>query len=150
MKNRKPLRRIAWVRFSPNGSSYPTACPRSDLGAGDEVDVWMRAGQPDEHYLQGIITAVRRERWQCSCRTVNLASEVEYGWVVDEASGEITFERRVLEAASTQNDDDWDDLEEDDEHSLSELYEAMGEGNGAPLYLNDGMWLSARGRVYED
>lgn len=157
MNCRKPLRRIALVRFSPQGSAYPTDCPRPDLQVGDAVEVTMRAGQPDEHFLKGVITAIRHQRWACSCKTLYRASEVESGWAVDEASGEWTFVRRVLGRVSTEREEDLADwstgfgrMEQDGGPSLHELYEAMGEGNGAPLYLNDGVWLSAGGRVYED
>lgn len=150
MSRRKPLKRIAFVRFAPNGSSYPTACPRSDLGVGDEVEVWMRAGQPDEHYLQGIITAVRRERWQCSCRTVNLASEVAYAWVRDPETGKMTRQRQVVrqpvaighDACGYEDDDG-------DEYDLRDVYAACQHEDGADAYLGDGLYLTAGGRLYE-
>lgn len=93
MSNR-PMRRIAYVRLSPQGKSYAMRCDRTDLNVSDEVEVLMYAGTSRAYYDDGVITDISHERWECSCHVVNHIKEVEYSF------SETGFSREVVASRS--------------------------------------------------
>lgn len=100
----KPVRRIAYVRLSPQGKSYAMQCDRKDLSVDDEVEVLMYAGTDRAYYDNGVITDIAHQRWDCSCQVVNHINEVKYTF---DASG---FTREVNESQRrTQAPDTWRD-----------------------------------------
>ena len=100
----KPVRRIAYVRLSPQGKSYAMQCERRDLNIDDEVEVLMYTGTDRAYYDDGVITDIAHERWDCSCHVVNHINEVKYSF---DASG---FTREVNESQrGTRAPDIWRD-----------------------------------------
>lgn len=98
----KPVRRIAYVKLSPQGKSYAMQCERRDLIPGDEVEVLMYAGTERAYYDDGVITDIAHERWACSCHVVNHINEVKYSF---DASG---FTREVVSLQrGTQTPETW-------------------------------------------
>lgn len=87
-----PIRRIAYIKLSPQGKSYAMRCDRTDLGVGDQVEVHMYIGTDRAYYDDGVITGISHQRWDCSCHVVNHISEVDYSF---DDSG---FNRVVSEA----------------------------------------------------
>lgn len=99
---RRPVRRIAYVKLSPQGKSYAMQCERKDLNPGDEVEVLMYAGTERAYYDDGVITDITHERWDCSCHVVNHIDEVKYSF---DASG---FSREVIALQrGTQTPEAW-------------------------------------------
>jgi len=75
---KKPIIRVAHVRFTPYGTSYAMRCLREDINVGNIVEVLMYAEEPRAYYYQGTVEKISYERWNCRCHVVNLASEVQY------------------------------------------------------------------------
>lgn len=76
----KPLVRIAYVRFTAQGTAYVARCDREDIGVGAEVEVLMQTGTLHQTIKTGIVTAISYERWSCRCIVTNLRSEVTYSF----------------------------------------------------------------------
>lgn len=73
-----PLKRIAFVKLSPQGKSYAMLCEREDLIIGDRVEVEMHAGTKHAFSMNGIITDISFQRWNCSCHVGYHCDEVSY------------------------------------------------------------------------
>ena len=58
----KPLVRIAYVRFTAQGTAYVARCDREDIGVGAEVEVLMQTGTLHQTIKTGIVTAISYER----------------------------------------------------------------------------------------
>lgn len=148
-KNR--LIRVAFVKLSPNGKAYPTRCEREDIGVGQEVEVLMRANSADAYYMDGTVDSIAYHRWNCTCRVVNLTSEVEYS-IKDDGM----FYRKVnLPAAPVYSIADWREKKKQYYESLSvsarsemrDIYEAVAGNDGEDAYLNNGIWIKPDGSL---
>ena len=152
MKN--PLIRVAHVRFSPNGKTYPTRCDRQDIREGHEVEVLMRADSEDAYFMDGVVDSISHHRWNCSCRVVNLTSEVEYSITADGI-----FDRKVtVKSASVYSIADWrerkgryyDSLPASARNEMREIYDAAAGEDGEDAYLGDGMWIRSDGTLEDE
>lgn len=148
---RTPLIRVAHVKFSPNGKAYPARCDRQDIFEGHVVEVLMRADSEDAYFLDGVVDSISHHRWNCSCRVVNLTSEVEYlispDWIV---------ERKVtLKSALVYSIADWrerksryyDSLPTSARNEMREIYSAVAAEDGEDAYLSDGIWIKPDGTL---
>lgn len=145
------LVRVAFVRFSPNGKSYPARCDRRDIAEGHEVEVLMRAESEDAYYMNGVIDSIEFHRWYCTCRVENLISEVEYS-----ISDDGEFERKVnLSPAKVYAVADWTERKRAYYESLSpsvrnemrDIYDAAAGEDGEDAYLGDGVWIRPDGSL---
>lgn len=145
------LVRVAFIRFSPNGKAYPTRCDREDIREGDEVEVLMRANSADAYYIDGTVDSIAHHRWNCTCRVVNLASEVEYS-----ITGDGMFHRKVkLPTAPIYSIADWREKKKQYYEGLSvsarsemrHIYEATAGNDGEDAYLGDGVWIKPDGSL---
>ena len=90
----KSLVRIAYVRFTPQGSDHVAQCDREDIGVGAKVEVLMHADTPQPTRQTAVVVGIAHERWSCRCRVDNLCSEVSYTF-----EGEPKMLRRTVSAA---------------------------------------------------
>lgn len=102
--SRKPIRRIAYVRLSPEGKSYAMRCDRDDFIVGDEVEVLMHAGTDRAYYDDGVITDISHQRWECSCHVVNHIDEVTYSFDSDGFTREIDLSTKKRQSATSWRD----------------------------------------------
>lgn len=155
--SKKPIARIAYVKFSPEGKSYPLACVREDIEPGDEVDVCMFVGTPEAFNMDGVVTSIAYERWECRSRVEYLTSEVEY--TLDEnfvftrtlknlrsaitAASPLTRNVPVTERrkryAST--------LPSAYRGEMQGIYDAVCGEEGSDAYLGDGVWIRPDGSL---
>ena len=145
----KPLIRVAFVKFSPQGKSYALRCNREDIDVGDNVEVLMHADSERTFYMEGVITAISRERWNCRSRVVNLISEVEY-----EIDADFNIIRTIKPCnASVESMVAWrarkrkyqDGLPQSHRAELRRIYEELAHEDGQPAYLGDGVWITPSG-----
>ena len=145
------LIRVAFVKFSANGKAYPTRCDREDIREGHEVEVLMRANSDDAYYIDGTIDSITHHRWNCTCRVVNLTSEVEYS-INDDGM----FDRKVkLPSAPVYSIADWrekkkqyyDGLSISARSEMRDIYEATAGNDGEDAYLGDGVWITPDGSL---
>lgn len=147
----KPIQRVAHVRLTPNGKSYPMRCDRSDLGVGDNVEVEMYAGTKRAYFDDGVITAVEWCRWDCRCHVRNHAEEVSYavgnGDVdfisrsVDLSKRKFSFSHQGGSGLDTKFEQQW-------ESACSHgdvIYDAICHEDGEDAYLGDGIWVRPDG-----
>lgn len=146
-----PLIRVAHVKFSPNGTAYPTRCDRQDIREGHEVDVLMRADSENAYFMNGLVDSISHHRWSCSCRVANLTSEVEYSITADGM-----FDRKVTSKSSTVHSTaDWlerkgryyDSLPASARDEMREIYDAVAAEDGEDAYLGDGLWIKPDGDI---
>lgn len=148
---RTKLIRVEFIRYSPNGNSYPAFCEHQDIGVWDEVEVLMRANSEKAYHMNGTIDQVEFHRWQCTCRVECLVSEVEYYINEDEE-----FDRRI-NAPSARIDDatDWTAKKngcyssppQSARDEMREIYEAATGEDGEDAYLGDGVWITPDGKL---
>lgn len=147
------LIRVAFVKFSPKGKVYPTRCDREDIREGDEVEVLMRANSVDAYYIEGMVDSITHQRWNCTCRVVNLTSEVEYSFTDDGI-----FNREVkLPTAPVYSISVWrekkkqyyESLPASAQSEMREIYEAVVGNHGEDAYVGDGIWIKADGSLDE-
>lgn len=156
--SRTPLARIAYVQFSPQGKSYPLACEREDIGPGDEVDVCMFVGTPKAFNMDGVVTSIAYERWECRSRVEYLTREVSY--TLDE---NFVFTRTINVAPSTATPDGRvvpldrlraerrkryaGTLPKAHRTEMQDIYDAVAGEEGCDAYLGDGVWISPDGSL---
>lgn len=147
------LVRVAFVRFSLSGKSYPARCDRRDIREGDEVEVLMRADSESPYYLRGIIENIQFERWTCSCRIDNLTSEIKYSF-----SSDGYLDREVnLSSARIYSVLDWSERKRGyfarksafGRNEMQDVYDAVAGDDGEDAYLGDGVWLSSEGSLHD-
>ncbi|WP_313473656.1 hypothetical protein [Stutzerimonas kunmingensis] len=156
-----PIARIALVQLSTGGKSYPMACLREDILTGNEVEVCAHSGSPREFYDYGVVTAIQFHRWVCSWRVTRLACEVDFGYelsVLDNPSqasiGEPASPSPTKELMARAPEEKlqimarWSGKSAPDDE-LEALYDALSHDDGEPIYLSDGVWLTADGE-FED
>jgi hypothetical protein len=73
-----PIRRIAFVKLTENGTSYPMRCDRLDILSDDRVHVICRFRNQREVCDYGIVTSITYQRWNCQSEVEMLASEASY------------------------------------------------------------------------
>lgn len=137
------LVRVAFVRFSPQGKSYPALCNRRDIVEGDQVEVLMSAESDRPYYMKGVIDHIEFHRWHCTCRVECLVSEVEYSITEDGM-----FERNVnLPSATVYEVAVWKDRKGPNTRrsEMQALYEAVAGEDGEDAYLGDGVWIRPDG-----
>jgi len=148
---RTKLVRVAFVRYSPNGNSYPARCERQDIEVGDEVEVLMRANSEKAYYMNGTIDQIEFHRWQCTCRVECLVSEVEY-FITE--GGE--YDRRInAPSARIYDATDWmakkngyyASLPQSASDEMRDIYEAAAGKDGDDAYLGDGVWITSDGKL---
>lgn len=145
-----PLKRIAYVRLSQNRTSYLMLCPREDLGMDDEVEVLLRPHDSDSTYMDGTITGVTWQRWNCHSQVLNHRSEVSY--TIDDTDG---FKRirhidltRGADNATEQAERKWSSYSEPSTRDETlEMYDAVAGEDGEDTYLDDGVWIRPDGSV---
>lgn len=146
-----PLIRVAHVRFTPKGKSYATRCDREDILVGHEVEVLMHAVTEKAYYIDGMVTAVSHQRWNCSCHTVNHVCELEY--IIDDDG---LLDRKInLNINPEPPSADWqvqresyyNTLPESSKNEMREIYNAIAHEDGEDAYLGDGIWISADGSL---
>ena len=151
MMSKKRLIRVAFVKFSEHGKTYPTRCDREDIREGNEVEVLMRANSADAYYMDGTIESIAHHRWNCTCRVMNLTSEVEYTIADD-----FTVDRKVnLPAAPVYSIADrrekkkkyYEGLSVSARSEMRDLYEAVSGNDGEDAYLSDGVWIKPDGSL---
>lgn len=129
--SRKPMVRIAAIKFTPYGKSYVARCDREDIDVGSAVVVLMHAGRADEFLIDAIVTGIQHERWQCSCQVLYRAEEaprIDFRGLSSSTSN-------VSEVAAAAHNE------------MAELYECLTIEDGQDVYLSDGMWLSSDGSL---
>ena len=159
--NTNPIIRVAHVKFSPNGKSYPARCDRDDILEGHNVEVLMRAGTNEACYMNAEVTSISRQRWNCSCHVVNHAHEVEYSFensveegfvmhrTVDLTKKLITPNSELESERTSQKKQYNNDIPESSCSEMQELYEAIAHDDGEDVYLCDGVWMSADGSIHD-
>lgn len=148
-KNR--LIRVAFVKFSANGKTYPTRCDREDIREGNEVEVLMRANSADAYYMDGTVESIAHRRWNCTCRITNLTSEVEYAITDD-----FTVDRKVklptapvysLAERRERKKQYYEGLSVSARSEMLDLYEAVAGNDGEDAYLSNGVWIKPDGSL---
>jgi hypothetical protein len=145
-----PLKRIAYVRLSENGTSYPMLCPREDLDVDDEVEVLLRPHDSDSTYMDGTITGVTWQRWDCRSQVLNHRSEVSY--TIDDTDG-FKWIRQVdltrgADNATEQAERKWTPYSElSTRDEMLEMYDAVAGEDGEDAYLGDGVLIRPDGSV---
>lgn len=145
----KPIQRIAYVKLSQQGKSYPMQCNREDLGVGDSVEVVMHVNTGNEHFNEGIITSIAYKRWDCSCRVVNHQDEVSYSIMPGKEFipiRTVNLSNRTNKTVTLFEEDDESYLESQSSRSdMKEIYESIAQGDNEDAYLGDGVWLKPNG-----
>lgn len=150
---KKPIVRIAYVRFSPNGKSYPTKCERKDILVGSEVEVLMSADKQPQ-YMFGVVTSISHQRWNLSCHVSNLECEIEY---IINSNGQ--FERVVdLTKKPTPHQSNLNIkkiqysqlLPQSSSREMQNIYEAVSTEEGEFAYLGDGVWINSDEKFEDD
>lgn len=145
------LVRVAFVRFSPQGKSYPALCNRRDIVEGDQVEVLMSAESDRPYYMNGVIDHIELLRWHCSCRVECLVREVEYSITKDGK-----FERKVnLPSATVYEVAAWNERKRAyyearssaARNEMRDIYDAVVGEDGEDAYLGDGVWITPDGSL---
>lgn len=148
-----PLNRIAYVQLSPQSKSYAMHCAREDLGIGDHVEAEMYAGSERAYFIQGLITDITFERWNCRCRVVNHVDEVDYS--IDDSNGfawvrhvDLTKrQNKPLEQRRREKAQYLASLPASAQDEMKAIYEAVEGEDGEDAYLGDGMWIRPDGSL---
>ena len=149
--SKNKLIRVAFVKFAPNGNTYPTRCDRDDIYEGNEVEVLMRANSEDAYYIEGTVDSIEYHRWNCTCRVMNLTSEVEYSFTDDGI-----FHREVrLPIAQVYSTQAWNEkkkqyyasLPVSAQSEMRQIYEAVAGNHGKDANLGDGIWIKPDGSL---
>lgn len=74
---KQKIHRIAFIKFTEHGKSYPMQCDRDDLVVGDMV-LFIKPDGTGQCYYEGEITAIQYERWNCSGRVLSHLCDVNY------------------------------------------------------------------------
>lgn len=69
------VHRIAYVRYSQFGKPYVAKCDRQDIVPGDRVYVSKRTEAEDGLILDGTVTDITYQRWNCQWRVLGLENE---------------------------------------------------------------------------
>ena len=77
---KKPLMRIAFVQYGPNGKAYPMRCPRRDINVGDDVEILRPLQGGTNAYEDCRVVGIANERWSVKGEVVHLQSELEWGF----------------------------------------------------------------------
>jgi len=149
--SRTTLIRVAYVKFSPTGKSYVTRCDREDITEGHEVEVLMHAGTTKAYYIEGVVTLVSHQRWNCSCHTVNHACEVEY--MLDD-NGHLNRKINLtnepvspIDERKAQINSYVNTLPESSRDEMRAIYEAVAHEDSEVAYLSDGVWIRPDGSL---
>ena len=148
---KKPRVRIAWVKFSPKGRSYPMRCDREDIYEGHAVEMLRYADSERAYYDDGVVTSIVHERWACKSRVVNHANEVIYS-----IGSDVQFVRDVdLSRPPIPPSAEWhshkskyyNTVPETTRNDMSDIYDAISNGDGEDAYVGDGIWISPNGKM---
>lgn len=110
----------------------------------------MHAGSEKAFNMDGVVTEILHERWNCSCHVVNLTSEVEYSMGAD---GILIRDLKASPAQSPISIASWrarklkyqEGLPSSDRSELRRIYENMASVKGESTYLGDGVWITPSG-----
>lgn len=125
-------------------------CPRKDLGANDQVEVLLHADSPNATYMDGVITEVTWQRWECRSKVLNCLSEVTY--TIDDTDGlkwvrHVDLMRRAGKTAELSEPKIAPYLKQPTRDEMLHIYEATAGEEGEDAYLCDGVWISHDGLV---
>lgn len=111
----------------------------------------MRAVSEDAYYIDGVVDSISYERWNCTCRVVNLTSEVEYSMTTDGM-----FDRQVKAVAApvysiaawkAKKKGYYEGLSASARREMRDIYDAAAGENGEDAYLGDGVWIKPDGSL---
>lgn len=125
-------------------------CPREDLGVNDQVEVLLRPHKPDATYMDGVITGVTWQRWNCRSQVLNHLSEVSY--TIDDSDGfkwirHVDLTRRADKATEQSQRKRAPYSEPSARDEMLQIYDAVAGEDGEDAYLCDGMWIRPDGSV---
>lgn len=125
-------------------------CPREDLGVDDEVEVLLRPHDSDGTYMDGIITGVTWQRWNCRSQVLNHRSEVSY--TIDDTDGfkwirHVDLTRRADNTTEQSERKRTPYSEPSARNEMLEIYDAIAGEDGEDAYLGDGVWIRPDGSV---
>jgi hypothetical protein len=138
------LVRVAFVRFSPQGKSYPALCNRRDIVEGDQVAVLMSAESDRSYSMNGVIDYIELHRWHCTCRVECLVNEIEYSITKDgKLERNVDSPSPTVYEVAARNERKRAHYEARNE--MQALYEAVAGEEGEDAYLGDGVWIRPDG-----
>jgi hypothetical protein len=145
------LARVAFVRFSPNGKSYPVHCERKDITEGMEVEVLMRANTPDSYYMIGVVDFIEHHRWNCKSKISYPTSEINYLFnedgLLERTLKSPELPEKISEPVISMKTKYPERLPTSTRREMREIYDAVANNDGEDAYLSDGVWINANGQL---
>lgn len=68
--------RIAIVKYSPNGKTYPASCKMKGIAVGDRVCI----STPEKYLHEVEVVGIQWENWTCKNEVVGHANEERFGF----------------------------------------------------------------------